>query len=462
MIAELGYRGELEDRRRLSERLAQTGLSAQAAAAKAEMFARAAEAVDAERLRSAASVRQAFYVPGRIEVLGKHTDYAGGRTMVAAAERGFVSVAAPARGRTVRVIDVGRNEVAEFEIGPDLVPPVGHWSNYPMTVARRLARNFPGMEKGATIALASDLPQAAGMSSSSALMVTIFLALDEVNQIRACEAFRANVPDTTALAGYLGTIENGQTFGTLEGDRGVGTFGGSEDHTAMLCARPGEISQYQYCPVVFERSVPLPAGYTFAVGSSGVAAEKTGAAMAQYNRASRLVAALLETWHRGTGHAHQHLARALAAEPNAARRLRELVERRPAGEFSPGDLLTRLEHFRVENDEVVPGAGDALSRGDLGRFADWVERSQQAAEDLLGNQVAQTAALAADARGAGAVCASAFGAGFGGSVWALVETAVAERFLDRWADGYRRRFPENAARAEFFATGAGPSACRVF
>jgi len=460
LIAELGYQGKLDDRRQLSDRLAQTGLSPQAAAAKADLLAPAAEALRAE-LSGALQDLHAFYVPGRIEVLGKHTDYAGGRTMVAAAERGFVTVVAPGADRTVRVIDVALGESTEFEIGPDLAPPIGHWSNYPMTVARRLARNFPAARLGATIALASDLPRAAGMSSSSALMVSIFFALDEINRLRAGEPFVGNISGPTDLAGYLGTIENGQTFGTLEGDRGVGTFGGSEDHTAMLCARPGQVSQYSYCPVVFERAVPIPPGHSFAIATSGVVAEKTGAAMAKYNRAARLVSALLDLWRRGTGQSHQHLARALASSPEASGQLTQLVRSGPSGEFPRADLLARLEHFLVENDEVVPGAGDALVRGDLDAFAHWVRRSQQAAEELLANQVPETIALVAEARKAGAVCASAFGAGFGGSVWALVQENRAADFLAVWAEAYRGCFPRRSLEAKFFLTGAGPSACRI-
>lgn len=119
------------------------------------------------------------------------------------------------------------------------------------------------------------------------MIVAIALALAEVNQLPASPTFQANIHNLTDLAGYLGTVENGQTFGSLAGDRGVGTFGGSEDHTAILNGRPNQISQYAYCPVRFQRAIPLPPGYTFAVGSSGVVAEKTGAAMELYNTASR-------------------------------------------------------------------------------------------------------------------------------------------------------------------------------
>lgn len=461
MIAELGYRGDLADTRQLTARLTEAGLAPAAAASKAELAARCVAALDAAMPgRSAADVH-AFYVPGRIEVLGKHTDYAGGRTMVAAAERGFVTVVAPNRGSSVRVIDAAMNQSTEFEITPDLTPPVGHWSNYPMTVARRVARNFPAARQGAAIALASDLPSAAGMSSSSALMVSVFLALDQVNRLRDTDSFCRNISQLTDLAGYLGTIENGQTFGTLEGDRGVGTFGGSEDHTAMLCARAGQVSQYAYCPVVFERAVPIPPGHTFAIGVSGVVAEKTGAAMAKYNRASRLVSALVRLWREATGQTHQHLARALGSAPQAADQLMALARESRDAEFSAADLVVRLEHFLVENDQVVPRAGDGLSTGDLSAFAWAVERSQEATEQLLGNQVPETVALAAEARQAGALAASAFGAGFGGSVWALVDTARGEEFLAAWSAAYTQRFPEHAARSRFFLTGAGPAACRI-
>ncbi len=461
MITELGYRGDLTNREALADCLAQTGLSQAAAAAKAELVARCATVLHGESDRPSPDSWHAFYVPGRIEVLGKHTDYAGGRTMVAAADRGFAVVVCPNRGTAMRVIDAAQGETTQFELGPNLAPPVGHWSNYPMTVARRVARNFPAARQGATIALASDLPPAAGMSSSSALMVSIFLALDAVNHLGESAEFGQNIRELTDLAGYLGTIENGQTFGTLAGDRGVGTFGGSEDHTAMLCARAGLVSQYAYCPVVFERAVPLPPGYTFAIGVSGVVAEKTGAAMAKYNRASRLVSALLQVWRRATGQTQQHLARALASSPEAAEQLKRYVRQSTGGEFSANDLLVRLEHFLVENELVVPQAGDALAAGDLLGFARAVDRSQAAATELLGNQVAETIALAAQARLAGALTASAFGAGFGGSVWALVDRGRAAKILDRWSAAYRAEFPAHASRAKFFLTGAGPAACRI-
>src|SRR5262249_51449130 len=149
------------------------------------------------------------------------------------------------------------------------------------------ARNFAATElRGADIVFESDLPPAAGMSSSSALIVAMFLALSEVNHLSKRAEYRANMQSNEDLAGYLGTVENGQSFGTLAGDRGVGTFGGSQDHAAILCARPRALCQYSFAPVRFERNVPLPKDHVLVIASSGVIAEKTVSAREKYNSVS--------------------------------------------------------------------------------------------------------------------------------------------------------------------------------
>src|SRR5262249_41460591 len=160
--------------------------------------------------------------------------------------------------------------------------------NYPATVARRIARNFPSPHgeapRGANVAFASDLPRSAGLSSSTALIIAIFAVLAEVNALEQHSAYIENIPNREALAAYLGCIENGRTFGTLIGDRGVGTKGGSQDHTAVLCSEAGQLVAHAYSPARRERVVPMPTGYTFAIASSGVAAEKTGDGRDDYTR----------------------------------------------------------------------------------------------------------------------------------------------------------------------------------
>ena len=70
----------------------------------------------------------------------------------------------------------------------------------------------------------------------------------------------------------------------------------------------------------------------------------------------------------------------------------------------------------------------------------------------------KTVFLANTARQMGAVAASAQGAGFGGSVWALVAESQVDEFMHRWASNYREAFPARADNADFFATASGPPA----
>ena len=94
----------------------------------------------------------------------------------------------------------------------------------------------------------------------------------------------------------------------------------------------------------------------------------------------------------------------------------------------------------------------------LGEFGEWVGRSQVGAEQHLGNQISETAELVRSARALGSVAASAFGAGFGGSVWAMVQSNTAPDFLNRWKEYYHKRFPAHAETSEFFVSGAGSPA----
>ena len=463
MIPSLPRCGDLLDTAAAAECLTAAGMSVLWAASKAELLHRSVMTLREKLPGNGEPSLSAFFVPGRIEVLGKHTDYVGGSSLLAAAEQGFVIACAPRQDGMVGVTDVQCSETIQFPFSGDIVPTVGKWSNYPMTVARRLTRNFPEATCGAEIVFGSDLPPASGMSSSSAMIIAFFLALAEVNRIWEMAQFRDNVTSLVELASYLATNENGQNFGPLEGDRGVGTAGGSEDHTAILCCRPGTLSQYAYCPARHVCDVALPSSCTFVIASSGVEAEKTGAAMEAYNRASRLAGLAAEVWRESTGRDDPHLAAAIASCSGDAAEVRRVLGAAFLGEHDVkrADLLVRFDHFVRENEEIQPAAVAALQSGNLEAFGEVVRESQAAAENLLGNQVPETKLLATEARRLGAAAASAFGAGFGGSVWALVDRARADDFLRAWKDTYVRRFPEHGQTAKFFVTAAGPSARRL-
>ncbi len=429
--------------------------------ARAEAESRAALVTDASAAftrMTGRAPRWAWFVPGRIEIFGKHTDYAGGRSLVAAVPRGFAIVAAPRTDSRVRAVDAKWRDSMEIDLADESARFIG-WSNYVAVVARRLAHNFPGAALGADLAVLSDLPRAAGLSSSSALVVGVASALVRRAELERRPEWQAAIHHRLDLAGYLGAVENGLTFRTLAGTSGVGTHGGSEDHTAILAGRADRVSAYSYVPVQHLSDDPMPDAWRFVVAASGVQADKAGSAKDRYNRASLGTRALVELANASAGTPWPTLAAALGSAPDALDRLHAIAATRGTDSFSPADLGTRLTHF-VAEDARVPLAAAAFRAADV-RAIDELSRASQAdADELLGNQTPETRLLAALAREQGAFASSSFGAGFGGSVWALAPTADADAFATRWLAAYRSAYPA-MVRAEVFVTRPGPGAVEL-
>jgi len=437
------------------DRLLAAGMSEGAARSRAGLFLRTDEAL---RGRGASTTLR-FHVPGRIEVLGKHTDYAGGRSLLAAVERGFCVSVAPRKDALVRLVDVGRGDEITLSLDPSAGAVTSpHWAIYPAAVVRRLVRDFKAPLHGADISLTSDLPPSSGLSSSSALLIATFEALRRANVLDNREDFTRALPGILDVAAYLGSVESGRPFRGFGGEAGVGTSGGSQDHTAILASEAGRLSRFGFAPVRYEGSAPLPAEVTFVVAVSGVVAQKTAGAREAYNRAASLSSAIVRRWRAITGRDDATLFEAVVSGADAVPRLREALG---SGEsdFTPVALQARLDQFVDESLVLIPAAFEALAAGDLAGFGRVVDRSQKGAETGLGNQVEETMELPRMARSLGAHAASAFGAGFGGSVWALVSRMEAEGFKTAWERQYRTRYEHPGA--SFFITGAGPPLLRL-
>jgi galactokinase len=393
-------------------------------------------------------------VPGRIEFLGKHTDYAGGRSLVCATEQGFTVKARSMAEPVLRIANPAARLSAELPMHPDLPISRGDWSAYPATVVRRLARDFGPLNTGLDLSFTSDLPQDAGLSSSSALVVATALAVTDANDLTRNPRWQSAIPDRESLAGYLGAVENGRAFGPFAADGGVGTQGGSQDQTAILCSRSGQLIQVGFDPVRFERAVPFPAVYGLVVGVSGVVAAKTREALLRYNGLAETAGELLRLWRAATGRIDPSLFAALNSAPDAGNQL----HRQLAGHPEQSRLEARLDQFSAECFSIIPEVGDRLARGDAAGIGPLIDRSQAGAESGLGNQIPETVHLQRSARRLGALAASAFGAGFGGSVWALVADQDLEQFQESWREEYVARFPVSGAQSSFFITRPGPPA----
>ncbi|HEX4684922.1 MAG TPA: galactokinase family protein, partial [Gemmatimonadaceae bacterium] len=305
----------------------------------------------------------AWWVPGRLEVFGTHTDYAGGHTLVCAVPRGFAVLARRRVDDVVRIVDAARDQqvlLSPSEAIHETVPASGAgWRRYAAVVLRRLARNFPGARFGVDIVLASDLPRASGMSSSSALVVSVATAVVHAAALRTRGEWQRNIAGPEDEAGYYACMENGLSFGTLEGDGGVGTHGGSEDHAAILTATARHLSAFTFVPMTARGVVPLPAAWRFVLTPSGVVAQKAGATREAYNRLSDATAVLLALWNQHSveraGSLRLALAPAAHETTNAqcVDRLRNLINQTEVPGWSGDALQRRLEHFVREDSRTV-------------------------------------------------------------------------------------------------------------
>ena len=426
--------------------------------------------------------RPAFslFVPGRIELVGKHTDYAGGRSLVVATEQG-ISVQGRVRGvegvgwLVVRDGDRGRSATFPLTAGPDAALPVG-WARYPAGVVRRLVRDVPGVADRPVVVeleLTSTLPRAAGMSSSTALVVAVALGLLRgtlgpppwPGPWRGQDGGDEGAGEgRLRVAEYLAGVEAG----------GVDTEGGSQDHAAILLGRCGWGLQLSYRPLAVEEVVPFPDAWLLAVAVSGVRALKGGPMRDRYNALSRDAARAAARWREVTGGGEPHLGALLLDAPGpgagavtarlAAAGVDEVLIRRvrqfqrECGRVVPQASRALRELARSEGEGSHPGQGSPPSSSALARLGRAAYRSQRMAEEVLGNQVPETRHLVRAARRLGSPAASAFGAGFGGAVWALVRRETASDFVERWAADYRARYPEHSGGDPFLLTGAGAGA----
>ncbi|MDQ1593382.1 MAG: galactokinase [Pyrinomonadaceae bacterium] len=121
-----------------------------------------------------------FRAPGRVNLIGEHTDYNEGFVLPMAIDRETCVAARPRADRVVRIFSVNLNEHAEFDLDQPGERERGLWLDYVEGVAQALERRGVRLG-GADLALSSDVPVGAGLSSSAALEVSAGLALASVS-----------------------------------------------------------------------------------------------------------------------------------------------------------------------------------------------------------------------------------------------------------------------------------------
>jgi galactokinase len=345
----------------------------------------------------------AVRAPGRVNLIGEHTDYNEGLVLPCAIDRDTVALAAP-RGDGVFAC-VSREEPEPLRFTAD-APPRAGWGTYAGGVVQALARRGLALP-GADLALASELPAGAGLSSSAALCVALVAALDA--------AFELGL-DADARA---------ETAHRAESEF-AGVPCGRMDSLACVQGRRDCALRID-CRSLAVRPVPLPARLRILVADSGV--RRRLAAGAYGDRRAECQRALA-------------LAREAGIAPPDARALRDLDPAAlPALERALPDLPFRRARHVLRENERVEATSAALAAGDLARAGALLREGMASLQHDFEVSLPELDALCAIADALPGVHGSRLcGAGFGGCSIHLVEANAAPRVVAALADGFAARF----------------------
>lgn len=348
--------------------------------------------------------------PGRVNLIGEHIDYHRLPVLPVAIERAIQAAWLPRGDAKVCLRSLDGYAPAEFLLSNEIPPaPAGHWTNYIRAAAQACVRRWQ-IRLGMDCEVSSDLPAAAGLSSSSALLVSAALALLKANGLQ---------PDWQELMEVLPDAEHY-----------VGTRGGGMDHAVCLGAQRGCACWVEFAPLRME-PIPIPAGWRFVLMHSLTRAEKSAGLREEYNmRRQGGVTALRRL---GLSSFHE------AAQPGGSVSLLRGAQRL-------SELELRCFRHVVTEAARVHEARQALEDADLELFGDVLTRSHESLRDDLRVSCVELDAVVQFALRNGAIGARLTGAGFGGYAVAVVPAEQEERFLGRMHTYYdnmpkRHEFP---------------------
>jgi galactokinase len=343
------------------------------------------------------AAERAFQAPGRVNLIGEHTDYTGGLVMPAAIDFNTVAVVSPAQGSAsvIRSVDFQK----EFQFDASALPekPKHDWTDYPAGVLWSL-RQCGVVAPQFNMTLKGDVPLGAGLSSSASIEVAVaFAAL----------ALAGKSMPLTDVALACKKAENG-FVGAQSGimDQYIACCG-VKDHALVIDTRD-----------LSSRAVPLPADVRLVICNSMVKHSHAGG---EYNQRRAEVdegsnalraanpAVRTERWElRDATLADLEKARTSMSE-NAFRRCRHII----------------TENARVEEAAAALASGDMKRMGQLMAEAHASYRDDFAASCPEADLLVELAAAQP-----GVIGARLTGGGFGGCTVNLVEAAQAEAFRE--------------------------------
>lgn len=381
--------------------------------------------------------------PGRVNLIGEHTDYNGLPVFPIAIDRDIRVEFRVVDDPVVR-LDSPSAGFAPFTF--QLKRPIeaaaqGAWSNYVRAAARGLLEHGISLDRGIEGAVSGDVPIASGLSSSSALVVASALALLKANGIEVgggpediAPSPRKDHERAARRRTSLSRLELAAL--TARAERFVGLEGGGMDQAACLHGVAGHALRIEFGPLRVT-PVPVPDGWRWVVASSLVRAEKSAGARDMYNERARQCREALAASVGAVagGRAAMSGDRATSTAPA----YRDLVS---AGD--PGGLLRharrilspvlfrRFRHVVTEGSRVAL-AEQAMRDGDMHRFGHLMVRSHESLRDDYEVSTGELDAIVGFALDAGAAGARLTGAGFGGCAVALCDDSTVAPVMEALA-----------------------------
>ena len=388
--------------------------------------------------------------PGRINLIGEHTDYNGLPVLPFAIHRDLAAAFAPRPDPVVALHNLDPAYPSREIRLEAAIPPyaTGDWGNYGKAAVQGILDHFRerGREaagfRGLEAVIHGDIPPAAGLSSSSAMVVLAALMLLRANDLA--------IPGPE-LAALLARAEHY-----------VGTQGGGMDQAASLLSRSGMALKIDFNPVRVTPA-PLPGGYAFVAANSLVTAAKTAAALDKYNRRPiecRLAVAVLRKklnlplqllGDLADAKLRTAAGRALHPDPYTLAEIagilgqapeeiaRTYCPRRDGTVFpEPPDGFKLHPRFRhvVEEGERVERSLAALQAGNVPELGRLMNQSHESCRDLYEISCPELDALVGICREAGAAGSRLTGAGFGGCTISLVRSQRLDAFLKHVSRAY--------------------------
>jgi galactokinase len=333
------------------------------------------------------------FAPGRVEILGNHTDYNGGVVLSAALELGITCRGRPREDGNIRLRSEGMGEDHVFSAADELLPNAT-WVDYPVGVLAMLRRR--GFDVGAfECEFSSTLPTGAGLSSSAAMEVATAVFLMHLG------GFSLSAMDVAKLCRKAENEFVGVNCGLLDQ---VSSVFGLRNHLVHLDCREESVNR-----------IEMPDGIELLIVNSGVKHVLTGG---EYNERREQCFA--------------------AAEGLGVEQLRDATSQQVEASDLPDLVKRRALHITGENERVFAGLR-ALELQDIEAFGRLLFESHESSRIHFENSTPELDLLVALAHGTPGVLGSRLtGGGFGGATVSLVQ----EEHAEEAAASISRRYKE--------------------